>query len=84
MSVEGMIVLFIILFLFLCGSYYRKLSEKGSHEIILDLGSEQNLDSLYIHLGHILDRIMAVSYYDEAKERWIPLQKEVELEANYN
>ena len=58
--------------------------EKGSHEIILDLGSEQKLDSVYIHLGHILDRITAVSYYDEAKKQWIPLQEEVELESNYN
>ena len=56
----------------------------GSHEIILDLGKQSKLDAVYIHLGHMLDRVVAISYYDEEAGGWLPLQEEVELQANYN
>lgn len=57
---------------------------EGSHEIILDLGTEQEIYSLYMHLGHMLDRLIAISYYDEVQGQWIPLQEEVKLDTNYN
>lgn len=56
---------------------------EGSHEIVLDLGEEREVDSLYLYLGHMLDRILAVSYFDSEKEEWIVLEKEVETKANY-
>lgn len=58
--------------------------EEGSHEIILDLGEEKELYCIYMHLGHMLDRIIAVSYYDEEEAEWVPLEEEAELGANYN
>lgn len=58
--------------------------EAGSHEIILDMGSEQEIHSLYMHLGHMLDRVIAVSYYDEQQAQWIPIEEEIELDSNYN
>lgn len=58
--------------------------EAGTHEIILDMGTDMEIDSLYMHLGHMIDRIIAVSYYDEARQEWIPINKEVELDSNYN
>ncbi len=56
---------------------------EGSHEIVLDLGEEREVDSLYLYLGHMLDRVLAVSYYDSEKEEWIVLEEEVEAKENY-
>jgi len=56
----------------------------ASEEIVLDMGSHQNVQTLYIHLGHILDRVVSISYYDENKEEWIVIDETADVKSNYN
>ena len=52
-------------------------------EIILDLGEEKEVGSVHVYLGHMLDRVVAISYYDTNQKKWIPLEEEVTMESNY-
>lgn len=58
-------------------------AEQAKDEIILDLGEEKDVGSIHIYLGHMLDRVAAVSYYDTEEKKWIPLEEEVTLESSY-
>ena len=59
-------------------------SEGAEDEIVLDLGEEQEIATIQIYLGHQLDRLIAVSYYDTEKKEWVPLEEEVTMEYNYS
>lgn len=52
-------------------------------EIILDLGEEKEIAGIEIYLGHMLDRVVALSYYDGNQKEWIPLEEELTMESNY-
>lgn len=52
-------------------------------EIVLDLGEEKDVGSVQIYLGHMVDRLVAVSYYDTEQKQWVPLEEEVTMESNY-
>ena len=52
-------------------------------EIILDLGEEKEVGSVHVYLGHMLNRVVAISYYDTGLKKWIPLEEEVTMESNY-
>lgn len=61
-----------------------ELASNGtSDEIVLDLGEEKKVESVQIYLGHMLDRMIAVSYYDTEQKEWIPLEEEITMESNY-
>lgn len=60
------------------------LGAKGDNEIILDMGKQTKIETLYIYLGHMIDRIVSVSYYDEEKEEWVVLNDENEMGSIYN
>lgn len=52
-------------------------------EIILDLGEEKEVSAVQIYLGHMLDRMVAFSYYDTKAKEWVPLEEELNMESNY-
>lgn len=52
-------------------------------EIILDLGEEKEVGSVHVYLGHMMNRMVAISYYDTGQKKWIPLEEEVTMETNY-
>lgn len=61
-----------------------ELTSSGvNDEIVLDLGEEKEVGSVQIYLGHMLDRMIAVSYYDTEQKEWIPLEEEITMESNY-
>ena len=61
-----------------------ELSADGiKDEIVLDLGEEKDVGSVQIYLGHMVDRLVAVSYYDTEQKQWVPLEEEVTMESNY-
>lgn len=66
-------------------TYMEMIADDNSdNEIVLDLGKEKEISTLYMHLGHMLNRTMAVSWYDEDLRKWIPIDEDINLEANYN
>lgn len=61
-----------------------ELSADGTgNEIVLDLGEEKDVGSVQIYLGHMMDRLVAVSYYDTEQKQWVLLEEEVPMESNY-
>lgn len=61
-----------------------ELSAEGTkNEIVLDFGEEKDVSCVHIFLGHLQDRVVAISYYDTEENKWIPLEEEVTLESNY-
>ena len=49
--------------------------ERGD-EIVLDFGEEIEVQELCLFLGHMEERIIAVSYFDEAQEEWKVIQED--------
>lgn len=59
------------------------VAEGTQDEIILDLGEEKEIAGIEIYLGHMVDRVVALSYYDGKQKAWIPLEEELTMESNY-
>ena len=57
--------------------------ERGD-EIVLDFGEEIEVQELCLFLGHMEERIIAVSYFDEAQEEWKVIQEDSMAESVYN
>ncbi len=82
-------VAYAILLLYRLGSLQTpqtslELSAEGTKdEIILDLGEEKEVGSIHVYLGHMLDRVVAISYYDTDAREWIPLEEEVTMDSNF-
>lgn len=57
--------------------------EKGNNELILDMGEEVYVQDLSIYLGHLFDRMVSVSYFDEKDSKWKVIDDEVEAEGVY-
>ena len=59
-------------------------NEKAENEIILDFGENTYLKEMYIFLGHMDSRKIAVSYFDEELYEWVVITKDSEAESVYN
>lgn len=89
--VAVMTFLFAVLVFFRLGSLsapetYLELSpNKGnSHELVLDMGEEKDIASISIYLGHMMNRILAISYFDPEEDRWVVIDEDMEMESIYN
>lgn len=58
-------------------------TEEGGDEIVLDFGEETEIKELSLFLGHMEDRTIAVSYYDETEEEWQVIQEDSMAESVY-
>ncbi|MDO4513463.1 MAG: phospholipid carrier-dependent glycosyltransferase [Lachnospiraceae bacterium] len=56
--------------------------ERGN-EIVLDFGEETDIKELSLFLGHMEERTIAVSYYDEDEEAWQVIQEDSMAESVY-
>lgn len=64
---------------------FQELEAKGQEdELVLDLGEETEVAQISIYLGHMTDRVVSVSWYDEEQGKWIPLEEEITMESIYN
>lgn len=64
---------------------FQELESKGQEdELVLDLGEEREVAQISIYLGHMTDRVVSVSWYDEGQQKWIPLEEEMTMESIYN
>ena len=64
---------------------FQELEAKGQEdELVLDLGEEMEVAQISIYLGHMTDRVVSVSWYDEEQGKWIPLEEEITMESIYN
>ena len=62
---------------------FQELEAKGQEdELVLDLGEETEVAQISIYLGHMTDRVVSVSWYDEEQGKWIPLEEEITMESN--
>lgn len=59
-------------------------SKEAENEIILDFGEEAYIKEMYIFLGHMDSRKVAVSYFDEGSDEWIVISEDSEAESVYN
>lgn len=89
-AIIGITVIGAIMIFFRLGSFEAPQSgltlvsnKEADNEIILDFGEETYLKEMYIFLGHMDSRKVAVSYFDEERYQWVVISKDSEAEIVY-
>lgn len=64
--------------------YHSDFTTEGTNEIVLDLGEETAVDQVMIFLGHMMNRTVAVSYFDESAGEWVVATEDDDVDDLYN